>query len=72
MVQPLLGDVMITRDKIDGLMAGLLVSRNTPTGTTRLEHWLCEHKESIGQHYASELHRHYRRYTFWVQHTVRA
>lgn len=60
MVQPLVGDVLITRDEIEGLMAGLLVSWNAPTGTMHLEHWLREHKNSIGKRYASELHRHYR------------
>lgn len=60
MVQPLVGDVLITRDEIEGLMAGLLVSWNASTGTTHLEHWLREHKNSIGKRYASELHRHYR------------
>ena len=60
LLQPLLGDVLITRDEIAGLMAGLLISHNQPTGTTRLEDWLQAHRESVGRHYASELQRHYR------------
>lgn len=55
----LVGDVLLTRDEIDGLMADLLVSNQPPTGTTRLSDWLREHAGSIGQHYASELKRHY-------------
>ena len=60
LLEPFVGDVLITRDEIAGLMAGLLVSDQTPTGTTRLADWLREHKESVGRRYASELQRHYR------------
>ncbi len=59
MIQPFVGDVLITRDEIAGLMADLLVSQQEPTGKTRLESWLREHKDSIGKLYASELSRHY-------------
>ncbi len=60
LLEPFVGDVLITRDEIAGLMAGLLVSRQAPTGSTRLEDWLREHKQSVGSVYASELQRHYR------------
>jgi uncharacterized protein YbjT (DUF2867 family) len=60
LMQPFLGDVVITRDEIVGLMANLLISNRVPTGHTRLSAWLAEHKDSIGKHYASELGRHYR------------
>ena len=33
-------DVTLTRDEMDGLMAGLLVSEGPPTGHTSLTHWL--------------------------------
>ena len=36
----LLRDVVLTSDEIVGLMAGLLTSIGTPTGTTRLRTWL--------------------------------
>ena len=56
----LVRDVVLTRDEIDGLMAGLLVSENTPTGHILLSHWLNDHSALLGTKYASELRRHYR------------
>jgi NADH dehydrogenase len=53
------GDVLLTPEEVDGLMAGLLVSNEPPRCKTRLEDWLKENKESVGTHYASELERHY-------------
>jgi uncharacterized protein YbjT (DUF2867 family) len=54
-------DVVLTRDEIAGLMAGLLVSPGAPTGTARLSQWLRENAAALGARYASELDRHYRR-----------
>ena len=51
---------MVTRDEIDGLMAGLLVSDGPATGATRFSEWLEQNAESIGARYTSELSRHYR------------
>ena len=53
------GDVMLTPEEVDGLMAGLLVSKESPRCKTHLSDWLKENKESAGKHYASELKRHY-------------
>jgi uncharacterized protein YbjT (DUF2867 family) len=53
------GDVMLTPEEVDGLMAGLLVSDEPPRCKTRLKDWLEENKKSVGVHYASELKRHY-------------
>jgi uncharacterized protein YbjT (DUF2867 family) len=53
----LVGDVMITRDEVEGLMADLLVSNSPPAGTTRLTDWAREHADTLGKHYASELAR---------------
>ncbi len=55
-----LGDVVLTRDEVEGLMRELLVSTEPPRGTTRLSAWLREHRDSVGVAYASELERHYR------------
>ena len=55
-----LRDVVLTRDEIDGLMAGHLVSADQPTGTTRLTDWMRQHRDTLGHRYASELARHYR------------
>jgi len=59
LIEPLVGDVLITRDEVSGLMTDLLVSQKPPTGHTRLSNWLDEHADSAGKHYASELKRHY-------------
>jgi NADH dehydrogenase len=52
-------DVMLTPEEVDGLMAGLLVSKEPPVCKTRLGDWLEENKASVGVRYASELKRHY-------------
>ena len=56
----LLGDVTLTRQELDGLMASLLVSSGPPTGRTLLSEWLAQHAETVGVRYASEVQRHYR------------
>ena len=55
----IVGDVLLTPEEVDGLMAGLLVSNEPPRCETRLQDWLEENKDSVGVHYASELKRHY-------------
>lgn len=55
----LLGDVILTRDELAGLMADLLVSSARPAGQTRLSVWLRENAATAGARYASELKRHY-------------
>ena len=53
-------DIVLTRDEIDGLMAGLLTSKASPTGTTRFNDWLNENAHNLGRHYESELQRNFR------------
>ncbi len=53
------GDVILTRDEVDGLMADLLVSAQPPRGQTRLEDWLKTNRETFGTRYANELKRHF-------------
>ena len=55
-----LRDVVLTRDEVDGLIDGLLTSRESPTGTTRLSDWLAENGHGLGRRYMSELRRNYR------------
>jgi uncharacterized protein YbjT (DUF2867 family) len=55
-----LGDVILTREEIEGLMADLLISRDRATGRTRFTEWLANHATLLGNTYASELKRHYR------------
>lgn len=54
-----LGDVMLTPEEIDGLMADLLVSKEPPRGKTHLADWLEANKDRVGLKYASEIKRHY-------------
>ena len=56
----LVRDVVLTRDEVEGLMAGLLVSDGQPTCQTRLSDWLKSNRGILGARYASELGRHYR------------
>jgi len=56
-VGKIFGDITITRDEIEGLMAGLLYTDSKPVGTTRLTDWLKENASTVGNHYSSELAR---------------
>jgi len=53
----LVGDVMITREEISGLMANLLCVDSPPAGTTKLTNWARDRASSLGLHYTSELAR---------------
>jgi NADH dehydrogenase len=53
------GDVLLTPEEVDGLMAGLLVSKDPPLGRTRLADWLEANKDKVGKNYASEIKRHF-------------
>jgi len=55
------GDVILTRDELSGLMDELLLSHRPPTGTTRFTRWLADHADQLGRRYASELRRHFGR-----------
>ncbi|MEN6520274.1 MAG: NAD(P)H-binding protein [Armatimonadota bacterium] len=54
-----LGDVVLTRDEVDGLHMNLLVSSQPPTGWTKLSEWLEDNSDWIGTRYMSELKKHY-------------
>lgn len=51
------GDVLITREEIEGLMADLLYVDSPPAGKTRLSDWMKEHADTLGRQYTSELAR---------------
>jgi NADH dehydrogenase len=53
----LVGDVLITHDEIEGLMADRLVTSSPPAGSTRLTDWARQQAHTLGKHYASELAR---------------
>jgi uncharacterized protein YbjT (DUF2867 family) len=54
------GDVMVTRDELDGLMAELVTTEGPGTGIRRLTEWLAQNAAVVGKAYASEVSRHYR------------
>lgn len=53
----LLDDVVITREEIAGLMAGLLHVEASPAGRTKLTSWARANADVLGVKYASELAR---------------
>ncbi|MDW8353181.1 MAG: NAD(P)H-binding protein [Bryobacterales bacterium] len=53
-------DIVLTREELEALTAGLLASRGAPTAATRLSEWLRRQAPSLGMRYVSELARHYR------------
>jgi NADH dehydrogenase len=54
-----IGDVMLTPEEVDGLMANLLLSKQPARGKTAFKVWLEENKDRVGARYASEIQRHY-------------
>ena len=50
-------EVLITREEIEGLMAGLLHVDAAPAGTTRLTDWARANADTLGLRYAGELAR---------------
>jgi len=57
LVGKMVGDVTITRDEVEGLMAELLHVQSPPAGETKLTDWAMEHRDTLGRKYASELAR---------------
>ena len=57
----MLGDIVLTRDEIEGLSRGLLVSRSGELAPcpTKLSEWLKQHGGELGWSYANEVKRHY-------------
>ena len=53
----IVGDVIITREEIEGLMADLLYVDSPPAGDTKLTEWAKAHAATLGHRYASELAR---------------
>jgi uncharacterized protein YbjT (DUF2867 family) len=59
-VGAVLGDVVLTQEEIEALIANLLVSKCPPSGRTRFSDWLAHNASTLGTRYSSELRRHYR------------
>jgi uncharacterized protein YbjT (DUF2867 family) len=51
------GDVVITREEIRGLMDGRLYVDAPPLGTTKLTEWIDRHRDTLGRQYTSEMAR---------------
>jgi NADH dehydrogenase len=56
-VGKLVGDMIITREEIKGLMGGLLCVDAPPAGKTALTEWVKANAATLGRKYASELAR---------------
>ena len=59
MMNLLVRDVVLTKDEIRGLMAGLLVSGDPSNCPTPLSQWLDRIHQLLGTRYTSEVRRHY-------------
>ena len=57
----MVGDIVLTKDEIEGLSRGLLVSKSDEPAPapTRLSEWLAGNGRELGRRYASEVKRHY-------------
>jgi NADH dehydrogenase len=53
----MLGDVVVTREELGGLLAGLLYNGRPATGSIKLTEWAKANAATLGRHYASELAR---------------
>lgn len=51
------GDVVITREEIRGLMEGRLCVDASRLGNTKLTEWIDRHRDTLGRHYTSEMAR---------------
>ncbi len=54
------GEVILSREELDGLMTDLLVSHEPSRGTASVREWLRAHGQEMGRSYASEFARHVR------------
>jgi len=53
----LVGDILLTREEIAGLMQDLLWTSSEPVGVTKLTEWAQAHASELGVNYASEMAR---------------
>jgi hypothetical protein len=53
----IVGDVVITREEIRGLMEGRLYVDAPPLGRTKLSEWIDLHKATLGRQYTREMAR---------------
>ena len=53
------GDVVLTKDEVRGLMVNKLCSSQKPNGQTLFSDWIRENKDTVGKRYTSELASHF-------------
>ena len=53
--------MVVTRQELDGLMAGLVASHEPPEGRIALTRWIAENAATLGAQWASEIGRNYER-----------
>jgi hypothetical protein len=59
MLEPLLGDVVLTEEELLGLEQELLLSHEPALGTQSVRHWLQRNAESLGRTYVNDVRRHF-------------
>ena len=55
------GDVVLTKDELRGLVVDKLCSSQKPNGQTLFSDWIRENKDTVSERYTSGLARHF----FW-------
>jgi uncharacterized protein YbjT (DUF2867 family) len=55
-----MGDVLLTRDELRGLMDGMLTSSQAPNATTSFSSWYKANYDRLGWTYSSEIERHFK------------
>jgi NADH dehydrogenase len=59
LLQPLLRDVVLTREELDGLAEEKLLSAQPPRGTESVRTWLVENGRDLGRRYVNDRRRHF-------------
>ncbi len=67
LINPFVGDIIITWEEILGLMRDLLDSKQPAAGPTRLTDWAQQHRGTLGLKYASEVGRRVKRNVAYEQ-----
>ena len=59
LIGKLVGDVILTREEVIGLMEERLFVDTQPAGLMSQSEWIARHTETLGKQYANELNRHF-------------
>jgi len=59
LIEPLLGDVVLTEEELLGLQQELLLSHEPALGTESVRHWLQANADSLGRRYINDVSRHF-------------